>query len=210
MPNWAQSERRALCDLFVEVGPDAPTLAGAWTTRDLAAHLIVRESRPDAAAGIVFPPFADYSEQVRRSVAARPWPDLIEEVRTGPPVWSPMRLEAVDRFTNTVEFFVHHEDVRRARPDWQPRALEVGLERELWGMLRRMGRLLVRQAPCGVAVARAGGETVTLKQKQPVATLHGPVGELVLFCYGRQAHARVDITAPAALADALRTAKLGL
>ena len=37
----------ALCDLFEEVGPDAPTLCGDWTTRDLAAHLVMRERRPD-------------------------------------------------------------------------------------------------------------------------------------------------------------------
>jgi hypothetical protein len=30
-----------LCDLFEELGPDAPTLLGAWTTRDLAAHVVL-------------------------------------------------------------------------------------------------------------------------------------------------------------------------
>lgn len=34
-------------------GPDAPTLGAGWKTRDLAAHLVVRESRPDAAAGVI-------------------------------------------------------------------------------------------------------------------------------------------------------------
>ena len=51
----ASRERAALCDLFAEVGPDAPTLCAGWTTRDLAAHLLVRERRPWASAGIVVP-----------------------------------------------------------------------------------------------------------------------------------------------------------
>src|SRR5882762_622635 len=36
-------ERRELCDLFLELGPDAPTLCEGWTTLDLAAHLVLRE-----------------------------------------------------------------------------------------------------------------------------------------------------------------------
>jgi len=204
--NWARSERHALCDLFLGVGPDAPTLSGDWTTRDLAAHLIVRESRPDAAAGIVFTPLAEHGEKVRREVAARPWPELIETVRGGPPVWSPMRIEALDRMTNTVEFFVHHEDVRRAEPGWQPRALDEDLERELWNMMRRAARLLVRRAPCGVVLQPPNGEAMTAKQSEPSVRVSGEMGELVMFCYGRQAHAQVEITGDAELAQKLREA----
>ena len=36
----AQRERRALVETMRTVGPDAPTLCGDWTTRDLAAHLV--------------------------------------------------------------------------------------------------------------------------------------------------------------------------
>ena len=50
--NVAQTMRRELCDALLTVGPDAPTLCEGWTTRDLATHLIVRETRPDAALGI--------------------------------------------------------------------------------------------------------------------------------------------------------------
>jgi uncharacterized protein (TIGR03085 family) len=210
MTNWARSERNELCDLFVQVGPDAPTLAGEWTTRHLAAHLVIRESRPDAAAGIVFAPLAEYSEKVRLDVAKQDWPVLIEAVRNGPPVWSPMRIEAVDRTTNTIEFFVHHEDVRRAAPTWEPRALDKAFEQELWNMLRRAARLLVRKAPCGVMLEWTGGGTVTAKADEPHVTVRGPVGELVLFCYGRQPHARVTLTGPDDLSDRLRSASLGL
>jgi len=36
-------ERAQLSDLFDELGPEAPTLLAPWTTRDLAAHLVLRE-----------------------------------------------------------------------------------------------------------------------------------------------------------------------
>ncbi len=66
MPRYARSEREALTELMSTLGPDAPTLNEGWTTRDLAAHLVVRERRPDAAAGIVVPPLGGYAERVRR------------------------------------------------------------------------------------------------------------------------------------------------
>ena len=49
--SYSREERRALCELLDETGPDAPTLCEGWTTGDLAAHLVLRERRPDAAAG---------------------------------------------------------------------------------------------------------------------------------------------------------------
>src|SRR5690349_9248627 len=33
-------ERERLCDLMIELGPEAPTLLEPWTTHDLAAHLV--------------------------------------------------------------------------------------------------------------------------------------------------------------------------
>ena len=68
-------ERRALADLFDEVGPDAPTLCGTWTTRDLVAHLLVRERRPDAAGGILIPALSKRTEKVMA--------DLVEQVGQG-------------------------------------------------------------------------------------------------------------------------------
>ncbi len=118
MTSPARAEREALCDLFVALGPDAPTLLPDWTTRDLAAHLVIRERRPDAAAGMLISLLAKHAEQVRINEKERPWPELVERVRTGPPAWNPMRLESIDTIANTLEFYVHHEDVRRAQDGW--------------------------------------------------------------------------------------------
>ena len=54
-PTLAQQERNTLCDLFVELGSEAPTLCEGWSTADLAAHLVVRERRPDSGPGLVWP-----------------------------------------------------------------------------------------------------------------------------------------------------------
>ena len=85
MTNWARVEREALCDLFVAVGPDVPTLCVPWTTRDLAAHLILREHRPDAAGGILISALSGYTSKVQREIARRPWEDLIKTAAPGRP-----------------------------------------------------------------------------------------------------------------------------
>ena len=214
MSTPASVERADLCDLFREVGPDAPTLCGDWTTRDLAAHLVMRERRPDGAVGILVKPFAAYSEMVRQREAARPWEELVERVRTGPPAWSPTRLDPVDRLVNTVEFFVHHEDVRRAGSVVPARSLDPRLVAELLGALERMSRLLTRKAPSGLTLvatdASGGPTTVVAHNAEPVVTATGATGELTLFVYGRQAHADVDLDGPAAAVAAMRVASLGI
>jgi uncharacterized protein (TIGR03085 family) len=210
MVSPASAERAALCDLFLEVGPDAPTLCGDWTTRDLAAHLVIRERRPDAAAGIVIGAIAGYGEKVRRIEAERPWEELVTLVRRGPPVWNPMRLESVDRLANSVEFFVHHEDVRRARPGWAARALDPALEDALAATVAHGGRLLTRRADVGVALDPQGRKRIRLRAGAPDVTIRGPLGECVLYVYGRKDVALVELDGPADAVAALQAAPLGL
>ena len=62
----ARRERAALCDLALVLGEDAPTLCGAWTAKDLVAHLLVRERSPLAVSG-------SGAAAVRRCPSAR-WP----------------------------------------------------------------------------------------------------------------------------------------
>ena len=208
--NPALSERHALCNLFLEVGPDAPTLCEGWTTRDLAAHIIVRESRPDAAGGILIKPLAAYGEKVRKGVAQRDWKSLVEAIRNGPPRLSPMRLTFLDRLTNTVEFFVHLEDVRRAQPNWQPRTLLDDLESQLRTSITQGGRLFARKSPCGLVLQIAHGASVVAKKGEPAVTVTGEVGELIMFVYGRQDHARVELSGPDDLVQAVRSTAFGV
>jgi uncharacterized protein (TIGR03085 family) len=134
MTRFASSERQGLCDTFERVGPDAPTLCSPWLTRDLAAHLVVRERRPDVSAGILVPFLAGRLAKVQDGYAAWEWSKLVNEVRSGPPVWSPASLGPVNEAMNTAEFFVHHEDVLRGGPQWRARKIPDDLESALWGI----------------------------------------------------------------------------
>jgi uncharacterized protein (TIGR03085 family) len=210
MTTPARSEREALCELFLLVGPDAPTLCEGWTTRDLAAHLVVRERRLDAAPGIVVPLLTGYTERVRRGELDQPWEQLVERVRGGPPAWSVTRWSPVDAAVNTVEFFVHHEDVRRAQPEWEPRKLGAPLTADLARRLRSMARVLTRRWRGGLVLETpAAGHRWFERKGEPSAVVRGPVGELVLFVYGRQASALVDVE-PAEVADDLRQTSFGV
>lgn len=212
MTNWARVERDALCDLLTEVGPDAPTLCGVWTTRDLAAHLVIRDRRPDTAPGLVVKQLQGYTEKVRRATADQPWTDLVAKVRSGPPRWFPTSFGVVDRLTNTIEFFVHHEDVRRAVEPWAPRSLDPELDEVLWSTVSRMGKLLARKSPVGLTVndATNGRGPVVVKSDDPGVVVSGSPGELVLFLYGRQHHSRVGLVGDEAAAVAAMNASFGV
>jgi len=207
----AQRERAELCDLFLEVGPDAPTLCGDWTTRDLAAHLIVRERRPDAAVGIVISKAAGYTDRVQSGVAKDDWSSLVETVRSGPPMWSPTRISSVDKAANTIEFFVHLEDVRRAGDDWEPRALDPDLNDALASMLSKMAKQLVKSSDVGIVLEPNDGHSpIVAKEAEPSVTVRGSIGELVLFVYGRQAHSRVELFGDDESVAAVQNASFGV
>lgn len=207
--NFAQIERQDLCTLFEQLGPDVPTLCEGWTARDLAAHLVVRERRPDAALGILASPFERHGESVRRAYAQKPWEELVDLVRTGPPTLSAFGVPAIDRLANTMEYFIHHEDVRRAN-GMAPRDLYPDLEDQLWDVLRRMSRLSMRRVPCGVTLRTTGGATVVANGAVPRVAVRGPIGELALFVYGRHAAAQVELLGDDDDVAALMAARIGI
>jgi uncharacterized protein (TIGR03085 family) len=203
-PNFAQDERKALCDLFVELGSDAPTLCEGWLNVDLAAHLVVRERRPDSGPGLVWPPLAGYTDKVRRAVRDRtPWEKLVETVRRGPP----LLLRPFDGPMNTVEFFIHVEDVRRAQDGWEPRQISTDFADALWA---RVGPGGMAKKVLATIVITSPGRTDKQSGSGPRLTLAGDPGELVMFGAGRQRAARVEISGDAALAAQLRAASLGV
>ncbi len=197
----ARRERLALVGTMQAVGPDAPTLCSPWTTRDLAAHLVIRERRLDASAGIVLPFLAGYLDGVQRQAAQRPYVQLLEEVRTGPPWWSPLR--PLDAIVNLTEMFVHHEDVRRAELRWTPRDLAESDEQQLWSALHRMVRVAYRKAPVRV-VLTDGDRRLQAGSGEREVVLTGKPSELLLHAFGRN-EVRVEATgAPADVAAVLR------
>jgi uncharacterized protein (TIGR03085 family) len=196
--SYSRVERLALCDLLDKTGPDAPTLCQGWTTGDLAAHLVLREHRPDAAAGVMGGPLAGHTARVQQRIKERtPFAGLVRTIRSGPPLLSFMSLPGMDERANAVEYFVHHEDIRRAVPGWTPRQLGRGESDMLWQRLR-MARFMLRKAPVGVELARddADGDgnqayRITARNATPAVTVIGSPAELTMWVMGRTSAARV-------------------
>jgi uncharacterized protein (TIGR03085 family) len=214
---YARDERLALCALLDDVGPNAPTLCEGWRTVDLAAHLVLREHRPDAGIGMLGGPLAWHARRVQSGLAERtPYPRLVETIRNGPPRLSLFGIPGVDERANVTEFFVHHEDVRRAQPGWEPRELDPGLSEALWKGLR-MTRFILRKAPVGVEFARQdpprSGTTgqrrvrITAKARTPVVTVTGTPAELTMWALGRTTAAQVRLDGSEADVQALSQAR---
>ena len=200
----AQQERTNLCDLFLERGAEAPTLCEGWSTADLAAHLVVRERRPDTGPGLVWSPLAGYTDKVRLAVRdCTPWEKLVEIVRQGPP-WL---LRPFDGPMNTIEFFIHVEDVRRAQVGWEPRQISNELADALWARVGPGG--MAKRVPATIVITAPGREQRE-RGSGPRLTVAGDPGELTMFGAGRQDASRVEIRGDAALAAQLRAASLGV
>ena len=185
----ARRERLALCDLALALGEDAPTLCGDWTAKDLVVHLLVREYDPVAAAGLVLPPLARVTELQMARKSRKDFGVLVEQLRKrGLTVYS---LRPVDKVLNTLEYFVHHEDLRRAQPEWEPRELPREDEDLIWSSLKIGGRGLVRPAGVPVRIRRTDADaTATLRRGSDPVVLSGLPSELALHLFGRQAHSR--------------------
>ncbi|MBE1535332.1 TIGR03085 family metal-binding protein [Actinomadura algeriensis] len=203
----ARRERRLLADALDAAGPGAPTLCEGWDARDLTAHLVVREGRPDAAVGILLPPLAFYERRVRDRAADLPFGRLVDRFRQGPPKFSPFALPGVEENANALEFFVHHEDVRRAGTGAEPREISSDLEEVLWRRIR-IARFVLRNVHVEVTLVRPDGRAARVSRGPRGARgggpdgaaanpggvrVHGPVGELVLWTLGRREVADVRL-----------------
>ena len=193
-------ERLALCDLFEQLGADVPTLLKGWTARDLAAHLVLRERDLLSGPCSILPgPFQRFAERRRVRLAdKREFGWLVARIRSGPPPGF-FRIGWVRSFPNLNEFFVHHEDLRRANGLGPRNTLTPALEAALWRNVRRGSSYLSRRLrEVGLEIDWAGtDQRITVRNDEPTARLSGPPGELLLYVFGRQAVARVELTGPA-------------
>ena len=216
--SFAKDERAGLCDLLSEVGPDAPTLCGDWTAHDLAAHLWIRETDPVGAPGILAKPLSGLTER-RMAEAKSRWSyeELVDRVRKGPARFSVFALPGVDEPANTTEFFVHHEDVRRAgdRP-LGPRDLGDEVEDWMWRRLKLLARAFFRRAKVGVVLERVPAtaepgtdpETIRAQGGNPIVTVVGKPSELMIFANGRTQAADVKLVGESEAIDTLLASDL--
>ena len=205
MTSLAQTERAALCDTALQVGEDQPTLCEGWDVKDLVVHLLVREGSI-GAVGIAVPKLEKLTERSSRRIGSRDFSVLVERLRKGPPRFSIYSLPKADPMLNSLEYLVHHEDIRRAQPSWTARALGDDVEKTVWSMAKTAGKGLTRGMSVGVVAENATtGSKVTLSSGSPEATVRGLPSEVMLYLFGRKEQADVELLgddeAVAALSD---------
>lgn len=204
----AQRERSALVSTFRKVGPQAPTLCAGWNTTHLAAHIVVRERRIDATAGIAVPLLAGYTAKVQDKVArSNSWDALVDKVASGPPIYSPFKL--LDPIANLGEMFIHHEDVRRAIDGWEPRVLDDSTAGQLRRQLGLMSRVMLSKLPAEVVLQTPAGDRIARIGRGDSVIITGEPQELLLFVAGRDAVHLEFAGAPESVA-AVRAAPRGL
>jgi uncharacterized protein (TIGR03085 family) len=205
--SWAVHERAALVDALTELGPDAPTLCDGWQTKDMAAHVYVRERRPDAALGVLpLGPLSAYTNRVMAStLRTLGYDELVRRIRHVP---AHLRVGSLDSLINTVEYFVHTEDVRR--PNALPaRDLPDDFERTIWRRLSKQARLSFRRVDARLTLVPTVGDPVDVGSGEPLE-IHGRPSELMLLAFNRKDAAKVDLVGSSSAVDKLRTATLGL
>ena len=205
----ALRERTELCDLALVLGPDAPTLCEGWDTRDLVTHLLVRERRPVSALGNIVSPLAGLTDRAMAQGRERSFGVQVETLRRPSP---PLRLvPLLDGLMNTFELVVHHEDLRRAQPDWEPRTLPAADLDLLWSQLHRGAAFFGRRLPVPAVVRRSDtGATATVHKGADPVVVSGPVVELVLFLFGRDQVRDLAFEGAPDAVERLRSADLGV
>src|SRR3954451_2898792 len=198
-PSFTARERRELADLLDRLSPGAPPFCGGGDTAHLAALLVVRERRPDALVGLgaeqVRPDsrLASWTYRLEDELrASTPYADVVDRLRAGPPAWSPMGWPGLGDALNTTEFAIHHEDVRRAQPDWSPRSLPRVDQDALWRAVGLFGRRAAGRR--GLVLRRSDVEGVEKRFGAAGRTVEGEPLELLLWSSGRRDVARVTVT----------------
>lgn len=120
--------------------------------------------------------------------------ELVARFAHGPGRFSVFRIPGLDSAANSMEYFIRHEDLLRAQPDWRPRELGHRTELRLADIIRKYGRALARRSPVGVRVEMTGQtDPVTLHPGDRIVTLVGKPSEVILLLTGRTSVAQVDV-----------------
>ena len=205
-----QAERHALCDSLLELGPDAPTLCDPWRTRDLAAHLVLREHQPVLAIGIWFAPLEGAMERGQAQIAAGDYAALVEKVRSGPPWWSPTRLARVDALSTPSSRRPPRGRPARRRAVGPRREVPERTARAVLVALQRSASLMFRRARGRGAPRRARRRADHRRAGDAVVTVTGEPVELLLLAYGRMRVAAVELEGSPEDVETLRNARLGV
>jgi uncharacterized protein (TIGR03085 family) len=198
---FPERERAELADLLDSLGPDAPTCCEGWTTAHMAAHLVVRDRRPDALPGYGLEeiglggPAAAWSHRVEERLrSSTPYADVVARFRAGAPPWSLLAWPVVTQKLNVAEFAIHHEDVRRAQPGWEPRILPRKVQDGLWTLAVVWARRPAASRKDGLILRRSDVPGMQKHLGAGGTTVEGEPMELLLWLAGRRDVARVTVS----------------
>ena len=202
-------ERTKLCQLLTELGPDAPTLCEGWATADLAAHLVIRENDLRSGPGLVVERFAPFTHRLQDRAKAKGYARNVAKLESGPPPL-PWKVPGLRDLLNLNEWFVHHEDVRRAN-GMKRREDRDDLDDALWSLTQRLVKLTARRlGEFGLVLVRADGTQHVAKAASRSVELRGEPSEIALYLAGRRTAADVSFDGDADAIAALQTAQLGV
>jgi len=86
------------------------------------------------------------------------------------------------------------------------------MDAALWRNVRRGSHYLSRRLhDCALEIEWAGtDERVTVRPGEPTARLTGPPGELLLYVFGRQAAAHIEVSGPPEAVATVRRTHFGM
>jgi uncharacterized protein (TIGR03085 family) len=213
--HFVDPSREVLAETLLAAGPDAPTLCRGWRTRDLAAHLYLRERKAAVGLGLIIKSLSKASDKATAKLAAKlktadEYTALVNTFRGGPPALSPMNIKALDESSNLIEYFVHTEDIRRAVDRWAPRALDQAYSDALWDELIKRAAILYRGVDLGIVLVRPSGPRHVAKRAPVSVAIVGEPGELLMHAHGRTRHALVTFEGQPDAVALLQSAEVGL
>lgn len=186
----AAKERALLAKSFVEFGPHAPTLCAGWQAQDLLEHLIIRERHPLA----MLPGNSSYHKRLQAQLRTQDFAELVAQWGKG--CYRPFSIRKFgDALLNGVEHWVHHEDLRRAQ-GLGPRELAEADAEYLASSLKVLRWLIQSSKPVllesdGFMRVAAAGSNGVVAKGDDVIHVRGPVGEIVLWLFGRPGEVEV-------------------
>ena len=183
----AQRQRAQLLDLFLELGPFAPTLCEGWKTQDLAAHLFIREHRPRALPGMAIKKFADLTERIQmESLHKFGYTGLVSKLRK-----PALFMRPLDRVINGAEYFIHHMDVLRAND--RDQEITAREEDSLRVPLKMFASKAAKTYGDRVVFDTNDGKQLELGQGTRPVHVIGTPSEILLFVAGRTDAARIQL-----------------
>lgn len=187
--DFVTKERSNLISTFERIGPDAPTLCEGWDTEDLLRHMVTREIYPHITLAAKVPwNFSDAIREKNDHLETASFDELLDIYRKGPQKYSPLQVSALNRAFNTLEYVIHHEDIRRAQTPELGRVLDDEDQKAIWGSLKTTGQVSFAMAPVRIILrSPEHGEftALTTKRHENAVTIVGTPLELALYTFGR-------------------------